>query len=191
MDYAYELKNLLRPLGIYDLDSGAGASELECIGGELDRIFSMLETAEQNANPLTAAVSGLQPWEALLPFAPASLTANDRRQAIAALLRIDGCSFTPDGLNRTIAGCGIRAVVRETAVPMTVEVSFPENRGVPEGFEELKVRLEQILPCHLEVEYAFAFCLWRELEGLFAAWKKLEAAALSWEELQRLGGQES
>lgn len=190
MDYAYELKNLLRPLGIYDLDSGAGAAELDCIGREMDRIFSALETAERDANPLTATADGLKPWETLLPFTPASRTENDRRRAVAALLQIDGGSFTPDGINRTIIGCGICAAVRETGVPMTVEVTFPKTRGVPENFSELQERLEQILPCHLAAEYVFAFCTWLELEDLFESWQVLNRSSISWEELQQLGGTE-
>ena len=191
MDYAKELKDLLRPLGIYDLDSGAGAEELNCIGGIMDEICEMLEQGESDANPLTAGPAGLEPWENLLPFVPASLTETDRRRAVAALLQIDGCSFTAEGLNRTLAGCGIRAVAEETETPMTVRVTFPGNRGVPAGFDRLQTRIEQILPCHLAVEYVFLFCTWAELEALFSAWAELDAAAPEWDELQRMGGEEA
>ena len=188
MDYAKELKDLLRPLRIYDLDSGVGAAELDCIGSAMDGIFDVLEQAETDMNPLTATASRLRKWELLLPFVPASLTAEDRRGAVAALLRIDDCSFTCAGINRTLAGCGIPAEVTETDTPMTVGVSFPANRGVPEGFDELQARIEQILPCHLAVEYIFIFCKWHELETLFSTWQALDSRTLAWDALQRLGG---
>ena len=191
MDYAKELKELLRPLGIYDLNSGAGAEELNCIGGMMDEICEALEQGENDASPLTAGSAGLELWESLLPFAPVSLTEADRRRGVAALLQIDECSFTAAGINRTLAGCGIRAVAEETATPLTVRVTFPENRGVPAGFERLQVRIEQILPCHLAVEYVFLFCTWAELEALFSAWAELDAAAPEWDELQRMGGEEA
>ena len=188
MDYAKELKDLLRPLRIYDLNSGVGAAELNSIGAELDGIFDLLEQAEENVNPLTADTDRLGQWERLLPFAPASLTTGDRRRAIAALLQIDGSSFTVAGINRTLAGCGIRAAVTETGTPMTVAVSFPKNRGVPEGVDDLKARIEQILPCHLAAEYVFVYCCWQELEALIHTWRALDLRALDWDALQRMGG---
>ena len=83
-----------------------------------------------------------------------------------------------------------RAVAEETAVPMTVKVSFPADRGVPENFEELRCRIEQILPCHLAVEYVFIYVTWAELELLFVNWNRLEAANLSWSALERCGGED-
>lgn len=190
MDYTQELQNLLRPLGIYDVDGGVGAAELSAAGTALTGVWSALSDAEMDANPLTAADGGLADWESLLPFVPAWNTAADRRRAIAALLRIDGASFTPAAINDTIAGCGIRAVVAETETPMTVSVSFPWNRGEPDDLDALKARIEQILPCHLDVEYVFIRVVWRELEALIASWAALAAAELTWRALEKLGGEE-
>ena len=190
MDYASELKSILRPLGIYDVDAGAGAAELEAIGAQLTGIWTGLMDAETEANPVTAADSGLDQWETLLPFVPAYRTMADRRRAIAALLRIDGASFTVDAINDTIAGCGIRALVEETDTAMTVRVSFPWNRGEPDDWEALRERIEQIIPCHLAIEYVFVNVLWMELETLFSMWSELEAENLSWKETERLGGEE-
>ena len=190
MDYAAELKELLRPLGLYAVDSGLCGAELDSIGGQLNAVWQMLETAETESNPNTAELDGLKAWDELLPFVPSSRKLIDHRRAIGALLRIDGMSFTNAAINDTLAGCGIRAVAEETAVPMTVKVSFPADRGVPENFEELRRRIEQILPCHLAVEYVFIYVTWAELELLFVNWNRLEAANLSWSALERCGGED-
>lgn len=190
MDYASALKDLLRPLGIYAVDTGAGGAELDCIGTALNRIGAALETAEREALPLTAEGRGLSAWEALLPFAPESPAAADRRRALAALLRIDGGGFTLAAVNDTIAGCGIRAVVEETGTPQTVKVSFPSNRGIPAGFPGIRARIEQILPCHLDVEYVFLFVTWLELEALFPVWSALNGVG-DWQTLERSGGEET
>ena len=189
MDYAYELKELLRPLGIYDVTGGAGAAELDAVGAQLTDVWTFLEQAERESTPMTAESEGLDAWERMLPFSPAWLTAEDRRRAIAALLRIDGGSFTPAALNDTVAGCGIRAVVEETGTPMTVQVSFPSNRGEPDDFNALRWRIEQILPCHLAVNYVFIYVTWEELEALFASWEDAENAASNWREIERAGGE--
>ena len=186
MNYAEELRELLRPLKLYDVDGGLGGAELSAEGAALGGVYASLLETETEFSPATASGYGLDRWEALLPFIPAYRTAADRRRAISALLRIDGASFTPDAINDTIAGCGIRAVVTEAETPMTVTVSFPYNRGEPDDLEDLRVRIEQILPCHLNVEYVFLYVCWWELEALFATWAEIEAAAGSWRELERL-----
>jgi hypothetical protein len=62
-------------------------------------------------------------------------------------MRIDGCSFTIEALRDTLQGLrGYRRTVSEGGKPATVEVSFPGIRGIPEGMDELKTRIEMILP---------------------------------------------
>ena len=175
MSYGTYLKDLLRPLRLYELDSGDGAAELECEGEQLDAVFAALETAQRESVVATAEDTGLSAYEEILPFVPAYVTDKDRRRAIEALLRIDSRSFTPAAVNDTIAGCGIRALVEETDTPQTVRVSFPYNRGVPEDFAPLQKRIEEILPCHLGVVYAFIFALWQELERWLKTWREAES----------------
>ena len=174
MGYATYLKELLRPLRLYALDSGDGAAELECEGEQLDTVFAALETAQRESIIASAEDAGLSAYEKILPFVPAYVTDKDRRRAIEALLRIDSRSFTPAAINDTVAGCGIRALVEETDTPLTVRVSFPYNRGVPEDLAELQKRIGEILPCHLGVVYEFVFALWRELEQWLANWLEAE-----------------
>lgn len=190
MDYAENLRGLLRPLGIYDVDGGIGGAELGTVGDALTANFALLETAEREASPMTAEDKGLAAWESLLPFVPRWITLADRRRAISALLRIDGCGFTKAALNAAIAGCGIRAVVEESGEAMTVIVSFPYNRGEPDDFERLRWRIEQILPCHLAVNYVFIYANWAEVEAIFANWKAMESGVANWRALERVGGEE-
>lgn len=182
--YGDYLKDLLRPLRIYELDSGYGAEELETQGEQLDEIFAALNKAEAEAIVPTAEDYGLSAYEKLLPYVPSYISLEDRRRAIMALLRIDGCSFTPEELQATISGCGIYATVKETDEWYTVRVQFPECRGMPENFEQLKKRIDQILPCHLNIEYYFDFITWLILERTFMTWAELEALNLSWAQLE-------
>lgn len=181
MDYVSELKELLRPLGIYDVDQGTGAAELTALGQEMNRCLELLTAAERESNPLTAEGAGLENWEALLPFVPVRRSLRDRRNAIAALLRLDGAGFTLAGINSALAGCGARARAVESEKPMTVAVSFPGDRGIPEDFELLRQRIELLLPCHLAVEYRFIFPTWLALEAAFPTFP----SGLTWRELER------
>ena len=184
MSYAQYLRELLAPLRIYDLKTGAGAAELDAAGELLDRLCQEFLTQERESCTATAMDHGLSRYEELLPYTPAYITPEDRRRALNALLRIDGCSFTPEDLQNTVAGCGIQAVVQETGTPFTVEVHFPRNRGIPDGFPQIQKRIEQILPCHLEVLYVFIYFLWHELEANLRTWAQLEAEAPTWKALE-------
>ena len=184
ISYFDYFKTLLAPLRLYDLERGYGAKELELLGGRLDEVFEYLEDNERESIVVTAESFGLDAYEKLLPYRPVAPDIEARRAAVAALLRIDGQSFTAAALSDTIQGCGVRASVREGESSQTVEVRFPDIVGAPEDFESLQSRIEQILPCHLRVEYIFAYITWALLETEFPTWGALAAAGLSWKELE-------
>lgn len=182
--YARHLKELLRPMGLYQLDHGLGSDELEAIGAQLDTVLLGLEETEREGMAVTARDWGLEGWEEILPTGRAYLGVADRRGAVEALMRINGASFTPEAINSTLAGCGISALAQETDEAGVVLVSFPHNRGVPDSFEDIKAGIEAILPCHLGIEYSFVYACWLELETLLT-WLGLETACPSWDQVEK------
>ncbi len=186
MAYAAYIRQLLEPLGLYDLEQGASCGEIEALGSAFDQVMSAVGTLEEEATVVTASGQGLRCYEELLPFQPAASSLELRRRAVAALLHIDGRSFTKAALNETLLGCGIPAVVEETGDAFTVAVSFPEHRGIPEGMSEIRTRIEQILPCHLQVHYAYRFPTWGAVESAFPLWSTFLEADVSWELLERM-----
>ena len=83
-------------------------------------------------------------------------------------------------------GCGLNAVASETSTPGRVEVRFPEVPGIPDGFDEMRSIIEDILPCHLEIVYVYWFVTWQLMEERFDTWGDIEALHLSWEALEKL-----
>ncbi|NLV86275.1 MAG: DUF2313 domain-containing protein [Clostridiales bacterium] len=184
MGYFEYLKGTLEPLGIYDLESGVGAGELFAAGLELDKVFLELEELCREAIAATSRSYGIKNYEKILPYRPSYITIEDAQRAITSLLRIRGGSFTLDMLQSTVSGCGIRAEVYEGGTGMSAVVSFPENRGIPEDFDKLKRRIEEIMPCHLNLEYRFTYASWRELmEGLHD-WRSIESKAPRWRDVE-------
>lgn len=186
MGYAEYFRSLLAPLRLYDLTRGAGAAELSALGTAFDAVHAALEAALREALPPTAGDEGLRRYEAVLPYVPAALTLQGRREAVMALLRVDGSRFTRAGLNGTLAGCGIGAAVAETETARTLRVTFPDTRGVPADMAALRTRIEAILPCHLAVEYVYTFVTWAELAARVSSWDELEAACPTWRALEAL-----
>lgn len=185
MSHAQNLRDLLAPLGVYRWEGSFQWGELQSAGAALDALSEELEDIQREMSLATAEDEGLSALCALLAHPPAVEDPALLRQAVAALLRIGGDSFTLAAMRDTLSGCGIPAVVEETETPLNVAVSFPGARGVPDGFDGLRTVLEEILPCHLGVDYRFRFLLWRELEEQFPTWQALESGEFSWEALEK------
>ena len=186
MSYEEALRDLLRPLGVYRLEGGYGAGELTGVGAALDGCGSELDRVEREMLLTTAQDTGLEAVERLLVRRPVTDALERRRAALAALLRIGGDSFTLEAINDNLAGCGLNAVASETGTPGYVEVRFPDVPGIPDGFEEMRQIIEDILPCHLEIEYVFWYVTWERMEALFDTWGDIEAGGYTWETLEKL-----
>lgn len=186
MSYAEALRELLRPLRVYELDGTVNGAELDCLGAALDGCGDVLEGVEREMLVSTAEGRGLEAVEALLTRKPVTGELQRRRAALAALLRIGGDSFTLAAINDNLAGCGLNAVASETETPGMVEVRFPEVPGIPDGFEEMRAIIEDILPCHLGIEYVYWYITWAMLEERFATWGAVEELGLTWGELEKL-----
>ena len=113
--YEQYLIRLLAPLGLYDLRAPHNGGELAALGGELDSVSGLVELVERESLLATAESEGLDRREVLFAHKPAAVTQEDRREAIAALLRISEDSLTPEAINDTLTGCGIRARAEEKA----------------------------------------------------------------------------
>ena len=187
MSYEDYLIGLLRPLGVYDWSEGSlQRAELACLGRGLDGCAEALEQVQREMLVTTAEETGLTAVEALLPYRPVAESLERRRAALAALLRISGDSFTLAAINDNLAGCGLNARAAESGEPGKVAVSFPEVPGIPDGFPMMKKIIEDILPCHLGINYVFWYITWAQMEKRFAAWGEIETGGYTWEALEKL-----
>lgn len=183
MKLSYEdyLVSLLRPLGVYDLGSGTiNRGELAAYGRELDLMDRELEDTAREMNLTTARDFGLERVEALLPYRPVCVTEDQRRAALAALLRISGDSFTAQAINDTLRGCGLNAKAEEGELPGYVKIYFPDVAGIPEGFEQLRAIIEEILPSHVDITYVFWYNTWAMVADRHPTFGDAGGTGLSW-----------
>lgn len=176
-----QLCALLRPLGVYRLEpESLSGAELWAAGVGLDGAADALARVERESMLLTAEDEGLTLRERLFLRRPAANTVAQRRAALAALLQIGADCSTPEGIGRTLVGCGVNATVEETEQYGVVNVRFPDTVGEPEDFSRLKSILLDLLPCHLQVEFVFRFLTWAECEAQGFTWGYVEAQGWDW-----------
>lgn len=183
--HAQRLRELLAPLGPYHSQGVYSAGELAGEGHALDGVLSALEALEREAMLDTAEGEGLDELEGLLTHRPVTRNNAGRRAALSALLRIGGDSFTLQAINDNLRGCGINAKVNETDEPGVVEVTFPDVPGIPAGFEQLKRIIEDILPCHLQINYVYWYVTWRMVEEKYGTWGGIEEVGPTWDEIEK------
>lgn len=151
----------------------------------LDEADGAMEYAEQEGVLQTAEGEGLARREKLFSRCPVSISTALRREAIAALARINADSFTLDAINSTLSGCGIKALAEETEKKGTVKVWFPNTVGVPDEFSQVESIILDIIPCHLLVEFYFRYLTWLECEAQKFTWQSVEDAHHTWESFEK------
>lgn len=186
MSYGEYLKELVAPLGVYRLEGTLNAAELDCHGEALDQVFALLENIHREADLTTAQENGLLTVERLFSRRPVTNDRERLRAALIALLRVSGDSFTLAAINDNLAGCGVNAVAMEGDTPQTLTVRFPDVAGIPEGYEQMKKIIEDILPCHLDIAYHFWYMNWQTMEERFPSWAAVEECGLPWSRLEAL-----
>ena len=183
--YGDYMRRLLLPLDIYDLRSGSlSGSELDAMGLGFDGAAEQMDEVQREGCIATAEGYGLDMWERLFAATPVRRSTELRREAIAALLRIGLGCCTPEAVNDTISGCGIKAKVEETDRFGYVRVLFPDVAGVPEGFEQIRRIILSIIPCHLAVEFFFRYLTWEECHRHGYTWATVENNGWNWKEFQ-------
>lgn len=181
MGYGEYLRNLLRPLAVYDLSPGSlSGSELDALGAGLDALSDRMDYVEQESALATAEGEGLQRREALFARTPVHYSTDLRRQAIAALLRIGGDCFTLSDINNSISGCGIKAQAQEKDQFGYIRIVFPDVVGIPDGFEQIRDIILDIVPCHLDVEFYFRYLTWAECEAFQYTWAVIHQRQYTW-----------
>ena len=185
MGYGNYLRELLRPLGVYQLDPPSlSGSELEALGRGLDDLSSRLDYVERECALATAESEGLDRREALFARTPVHYSTDLRRQAIAALLRIGGDCFTLTDINAAISGCGVNALALEKDQFGYIRIIFPNVAGIPEGFEQIREIILDIVPCHLDVEFYFRYLTWAECEAFGYTWAIIHEREYTWFEFE-------
>ena len=65
-----------------------------------------------------------------------------------------------------------------------VRVIFPDVVGIPEGIDQIKEIVLDIIPTHLDVEFYFRFLTWAECHAHQYSWSIVQGENYTWYEFQ-------
>ena len=184
MGYREFLASLLAPMGVYNLEEGYGAGELEAIGSALDGASLETDKLLTEVFFVTAEDYGLTGYENLLPIVYLESEVAQRRDALIALLKTDDTYTTAEKLENTLAACGIPAEITETDTKYNVIVHFTGIRGEPE--QRVRDTAESILPVHINPVFTSPGITWNRVEELFPTWDEFDNCGYTIFELLKL-----
>ena len=184
MGYADYLKQMLSPLGIYRLESGYGAAELDAVGDALDKVRAELDIYLDGSVCTSSSGEYLRLFEALFPIVNFAGTEEERRENILTLLAVNDSWSDKPSLEAMLKACGVEAEIVETDDKFKTELRFTQIRGEPTDDE--KQVCKAIMPAHVTLQFVCDGLIWDRAEELFPTWDDLDSAGLTASEIAKL-----
>jgi uncharacterized protein YmfQ (DUF2313 family) len=130
---------------------------------------------------ISTATWGLVHWENAAGL-PTDLNQSyvDRRSLILAKLR--GTGTVTKAMIQNVAQSFVRGtvVVHEITDNYEINIEFIDENGIPANIELIKQALQEIIPAHLQVTFAYNWLTFAELDELI--WDDIEGK--TWDELE-------
>lgn len=171
---------MLYPLGVYNLQNGYGAAELEALGNAFDNADTELGEILSNVN---WSEEYLKKVEELLPIVNFGNNNDERISAVKTLLNINDLDNDKCSLEKQLAACGLAADIAETDEKFVVELHFKNIRGELNDREEKVCRA--IMPAHLILNFVCLGITWNRIEELYPTWNDFDAAGLTASEMMK------
>ena len=135
---------------------------------------------------VSTATWGLDVYESELGIlGVADKPIEERRQLILSKLRGAG----------TVNANMIRAIV-DSYVPnckvdiifesSTITIKFIDTKGIPANIGDCENSINEIIPCHLGLEFVYLFNTWKQLEDTKKTWAYYEGLNKTWEQVSTI-----
>ncbi|MFI3312419.1 MAG: hypothetical protein R3Y62_00890 [Eubacteriales bacterium] len=161
MSYSDYLRQMLEPIGVYDLTATSfSGAEVEAMGTGLEGFWQDVQVERLESIISTATDNGLTMWEQVFPYRAPVETVEERRAALCGFLTISGDSFTYEDICVCLAACGVTCTLEETDTPGVVDISFDGLVGEPDNYETVQAICETILPSHVLINYNIVYLTW-------------------------------
>ena len=177
MGYADYLKRMLKPLGVYRLDSGYSAAELDAVGDAFDKVSAVLDGHLDGTTYTKMGGDYLSLFENLFPIVDFSESEEKRRENVLTLLSSFGAHSDKASLEAMLAACGLNAEISETDEKFILNLHFADIRG--ELTERQRKVCEAIMPCHTALNFICDGLTWDAAEARFPTWDDFDNCGLT------------
>lgn len=184
MGYADYLKQMLKPLGVYNLSSGYGEAEIDAIGTMLDGVDSEMENALENAAFYAVSEEALKKLEELFPILVFGDSDARRLEAVKEFSRVNDGWSSVSSLQKQLDACGLSVEISEGDEKFTVDLNFDNVRGELTA-QETEV-VQSIMPAHVMLNYICGGLTWDRAEELFPTWEDFDSCGLTASEMMKL-----
>ena len=184
MGFADYIKNMLRPMGVYRLDRGYGASEIEAIGDSLDKINALLTMHLVGCNLKESSGDYLSKIESLFPIVNFADGESERRENVLTLMMVNENFSDKASLEKILSACGLKAEICETDEKFVLELHFEDIRGELSDTEAQVCK--SIMPAHTVLKFICDGLTWDSAEARFPTWDDFDNCGLTAHELVKL-----
>lgn len=149
----------------------------------LEQYFNELNRADLQRDPTTATYS-LQHWADMTGCNINNLTTDEAQKEVLMSMKAQTqvTRMTIKKLIETNANADCDVV--EIFDKYYITVTFTSKIGIPPNIEQIKKKLREVLPAHLNYEMIFKYRTWGDLKKLGKTWGYYKDNSTKWEDLK-------
>ena len=167
MSVLQQMKDMLSPLGIYNLDDGSLVTcELRVYASQLEKLHQKLATMLKEFFISTAQDYGIEKIEELFMRIRPDLSIEERKERISRYMTLCNMDFCEENIRSQLRLAGIYADFTQN--PQEEKLSFPDLialTDITEIARQLSI-IEDIVPAHLDIDVGIKSLSWDELDNL-------------------------
>ena len=178
------LKSKLKPLGIYNLQSGTTLNaELSAYAKGLEILEAEIEEAERECFVSTATTYGIELRERLFGYLKASLSTKDRRQRLIYRYKITSNDYTKIRIEEAAKACSIDGYIIENEGKMSFNFNCNNNFENEQQKKDAISEIQAFLPAHLNCIFDFRDLSWDKISENDYSFNQMDQKDLTWNEI--------
>lgn len=178
----------LAPVGVYEITKDSNVyKELLVYSRELDRLYESAEEILREGFFETAESWGLERWERLWGNVRDELSLGLRRRMCTTRASYGFGGFTPEGMAQVLSFLGTEGIIEEYPQVYRIVVDLRQRAYKLPERRWIKAQLNEIFPCHLEVDPVFTGFDWQEADSKALTFKQMDEKNMSWADIDIFG----
>ena len=149
----------------------------------LEQYFKDLNIADLQRNPKTATYS-LQEWANMVGCNIDGLSNENAQKEILMSMKTQ-TQVTKEAVKRLVeTNANAECTIEEQFNKYIITVTFTSKIGIPPNIEQIKKKLREVLPAHLNYTMVFKYRTWGDLGNMNKTWGYFTNKGYTWEDMR-------